>query len=158
MKKVIAIELLLVLLLAGVMTLLLYQKEPRKDVTAEEVHTTFASVIGDAAISEGGNLRIRRDYNLNAADYDLIVYYTSDDSMEVTEFLMVRASESERVTIKAAMEKRISSQIEAFTGYGEKQVAQLEKAIVVEYGDYIILLIGDDATTWHTALKALLEV
>ena len=158
MKKVIAIELLLVLLLAGVMTLLLYQKEPRKDVTAQEVHTTFASVIGDAAISEAGNLRIRRDYNLNAADYDLIVYYTSDDSMEVTEFLMVRASESERVTIKAAMEKRISSQIEAFTGYGEKQVAQLEKAIVVEYGDYIILLIGDDATTWHNALKALLEV
>ena len=158
MKKVIVIELLLVLLLAGVMTLLLYQKEPRKDVTAQEVHTTFASVIGDAAISEAGNLRIRRDYNLNAADYDLIVYYTSEDSMEVTEFLMVRASESERAAIKTAMEKRISSQIEAFTVYGEKQVAQLEKAIVVEYGDYIILLIGDDAPTWHTALKALLEV
>ena len=44
MKKVIAIEFALVLLLAGVMTLLLYQKEPRSNVTETEVHTMFESI------------------------------------------------------------------------------------------------------------------
>lgn len=158
MKKVILAELALVILLIGVMTFLLYQKEPRTDVTAQEVHTMFTQVKGDAPVVEAGNLKIRRIFGLNAADYDLIVYYSPVDSMDVCEFLLIRTDESTLPDLQKAMEDRLHSQLEAFTGYGEKQTETLNKAIVRQYGNYICLIVSEEPENWLMALEDLLGV
>ena len=158
MKKVIFAELALVLLLAGVMALLLYQKEPRTDVTETEVHTMFASVQGDAPVNAAGTLRIRRIFGLNAADHDLIIYYTPVDSMDVCEFMLIRTEEANLSSVKAAMENRIASQLAAFTNYGPQQTELLDKAIIWECGNYLCLIVSEEPEIWLDAVKALLEV
>lgn len=158
MKKVIAVELALVLLLIGVMTTLLYQREPRTDVTESEVHTMFESIKGDAPVTEAGNLRIRRIFGLNAADYDLIVYYTPVDSMDVCEFLLIRTSKDQLSYVETALEGRLQSQLTAFDNYGFKQIALLEKAVIRQYGDYICLIVSEEPETWLLAVEELLGV
>jgi hypothetical protein len=158
MKKVIFAELALILLLAGVMALLLYQKDPRTDVTEKEVHTMFATVKGDAPVNGAGALQIRRIFGLNAADHDLIVYYAPIDSMDVCEFILIRTDEGNLPSVKKALEDRLASQLEAFTNYGQDQTNLLNKAIIWENGNYLCLIVSEEPHSWLDAVKALLEV
>ncbi len=158
MKKVILAELALVLLLIGVMTLLLYRKEPRTDVTEAEVHTMFEEVCGDASVAQAGTLRLRRVFGLNAADHDLVVYYTPVETMDVCEFLLIRTDEANLSTVKTALEDRVSSQLAAFTNYGEHQTELLNNAIIWENGNYLCLIVSEEPQSWLEAVKALLEV
>ena len=158
MRQVLAVELALVLLLVGVMTLLLYQKDPRPDVTEAEVIEMFESVAGDASVTPAGTLRIRRVFGLNAADYDLIVYYTPAETMDVCEFLLIRTTESNMEAVQSAMENRVASQLAAFDHYGEHQTELLNKAAIRQFGNYICLIVSEEPEEWLNAVKALLEV
>lgn len=158
MKKVIVVELALVLLLAVTMTLLLHQREPRADVTEAEVIEMFESIAGDASVSPAGALRLRRVFGLNAADYDLVVYYMPVETMDVCEFLLIRADEGAALSVQTAMENRIASQLAAFEHYGEHQTELLNKALIRQYGDYLCLIVSEKPDEWLAAVKALLEV
>ncbi|MBQ4564342.1 MAG: DUF4358 domain-containing protein [Lachnospiraceae bacterium] len=158
MKKVYVVELLLVLLLVGVMTLLLHQKPPRADVTSAEVVTLVESIADKSTVSLAGTLRLRRAFGLNSADYDLVVYYMPASALNVEEFLLIRADESQLDAVQAAMEARITSQVAAFNHYGEKQTELLNKAVVYRIGNYLCLIVSEDPGEWLSAVKALLEV
>lgn len=158
LRRVLAVELTLVLLLAVVMTLLLYQKDPRPDVTETEVVEIFASMAEDASVLPGGTLRLRRVFGLNAADYDLMVYYMPKETMDVCEFLLIRADASTIDGVRTAMEDRIASQLAAFDHYGEHQTELLNKAVIESFGNYICLIVSETPDEWLTAVKALLEV
>lgn len=158
MKKVIVAELALILLLIGVMTLLLYRKDPRPDVTEAEVQEMFISVAGDTSVVPGGALRIRRIFGLNAADYDLAVYYMPAETMDVCEFLLIRADAESAAAVLAAMESRIASQLAAFTNYGEHQTELLNHAVIRQFGDYLCLIVSETPEEWLAAVRALLEV
>ena len=142
MKKVIAVEFLLVLLLVGVMTLLLYKKEPRSNVTEAEVHTMFASVVGDAPVTEAGSLRIRRVFDLNAADYDMIVYYTPVETMDVCEFILIRTNEANASAAKTALEQGREMAEAAFladaVGYNDPEVARAIRCEILNIPNSII--------------------
>ncbi len=158
MKKVFAVELFLIFLLVGVMTVLLYQKDPRSDVTETEVKEMVTSVAADTAITPGGPLRLRRSFGLNAADHDLVVYYMPTDSLNVDEFLLIRTDEGKIADVHAAMEKRIESQLNAFKNYGDHQTELLGKAEILQFGNYICLIIAEHPEVWLNAVKTLLEV
>lgn len=159
MKKVISIEIALVLLLAGIMFLLLSTKEPRMDVTVEEVQNTFSSIKGDIAIDYADALRIRSQLGINPAEHDMVVYYSSAvDAMYVYEFLLIRTDENSIDALQSTLEEHITTRLEAFRGYGESQTVLLEKAIIKQYGNYICLIVADEPSTWLEAVKELLEV
>lgn len=158
MKKVFAVELALILLLVGVMSVLLYQKTPRTDVTEEDVTKMFESIAGDASVTPGGALRLRRVFGLNAAEHDLVVYYTPVESMDVCEFLLIRTDESRVGEVLTAMEARIASQLAAFENYGELQTELLKKAEIRQFGNYLCLIVSEEPDVWLNAVKALLEV
>lgn len=159
MKKVIFVEIALVLLLAGLMTLLLSTKEPRMDVTTQEVQNTVSAIKGDIAIDYADELRIRSQLGINPAEHDMVVYYSSaTDAMYVYEILLIRTDETSIDEVQSILENHISTRLEAFRGYGELQTALLEKAIIKQYGNYICLIVADEPTIWLEAIKALLEV
>ena len=158
MKKVFAVELFLIILLVGVMTILLYQKNARPDVTESEVKEMVASVASDTAITPGGPLRLRRAFGLNVADHDLVVYYMPTDSLNVDEFLLIRTDEGKIADVHAAMKERIESQLNAFENYGESQTELLKKAEIHQFGNYICLIIAKDPEVWLNAVNTLLEV
>ena len=140
------------------MTLLLYQKDPRPDVTETEVVEMFESMAEDASVLPGGTLRLRRVFGLNAADYDLMVYYMPKETMDVCEFLLIRADESTIDSVRSAMETRIASQLAAFDHYGEHQTELLNEAVIESFGNYICLIVSETPDKWLTAVKTLLEV
>ena len=156
--RVLLTEFVLILLLAGVMTLLLYEKDPRPDVTDTEVVEMFESIAEDASVLPGGTLRLRRVFGLNAADYDLMVYYMPKETMDVCEFLLIRADESSIDGVRSAMKARVASQLAAFDHYGEHQTELLNKAVIESFGNYICLIVSETPDEWLTAVKALLEV
>ncbi len=158
MKRVMMAEAALLLLLAGVMAILLYRRTPRPDVTEAEVKNMFESVAGDASVLPAGTLRIRRVFGLNAADYDLIVYYTPAETMDVCEFLLVRADEGQLAGVKSAMEARIASQLAAFEHYGESQTELLNRAQIRQFGNYLCLIVAENPESWLSAVRELLEV
>jgi len=158
MKKVFAVELFLILLLVGVMTVLLYQKNARPDVTEADVKEMVTSVAVDTAITPGGPLRLRRAFGLNSADHDLVVYYMPTDSLNVDEFLLIRTDEGQISDVLAAMEARIESQLNAFDNYGDHQTELLKKAEIHQFGNYICLIIAEHPEVWLDAVKTLLEV
>ncbi len=159
MKRVILVEAALVVLLAGIMVLLLAKKDPRADVTAEEVQTAFSEVKGDVAIGLADELQTRKELGINPADYDMVVhYFSSTDSMYVYEFVLIRADEASMDSLQATLEEHVATKLEAFRGYGELQTELLEKAIIKQYGNYICLIVTDEPTVWLNAVKALLEV
>ena len=157
-RRVLLTEFVLILLLAGVMTLLLYEKDPRPDVTDTEVGEMFESIAEDASVLPGGTLRLRRVFGLNAADYDLMVYYMPKETMDVCEFLLIRADESSIDGVRSAMKARVASQLAAFDHYGEHQTELLNKAVIESFGNYICLIVSATPDEWLTAVKALLEV
>ena len=157
-RSLLLTEALLILLLMVVMTLLLYQKDPRPDVTETEVVEMFESMAEDASVLPGGTLRLRRVFGLNAADYDLMVYYMPKETMDVCEFLLIRADESTIDSVRSAMETRIASQLAAFDHYGEHQTELLNEAVIESFGNYICLIVSETPDEWLTAVKALLEV
>lgn len=158
MKKVFAVELALVLLLVGVMSLLLYQKDPRSDVTEAEVVELVESIADDTSVTPGGTLRLRRAFGLNEVEHDLVVYYMPADSMNVDEFLLIRTDESRIDEVQTAMENRIASQLAAFNNYGDLQTECLNKAIIRQFGNYLCLIVSEEPEVWLDAVKALLEV
>ena len=157
-RRVLLTEFVLILLLAGVMTLLLYEKDPRPDVTDTEVVEMFESIAEDASVLPSGTLRLRRVFGLNAADYDLMVYYMPKETMDVCEFLLIRADESSIDGVRSAMKARVASQLAAFDHYGEHQTELLNKAVIESFGNYICLIVSETPDEWLTAVKALLEV
>lgn len=158
MKKVFAAELLLIFLLVGVMAVLLYQKDPRSDVTETDVKEMVTAIAADTAITPGGPLRLRRAFGLNAADHDLVVYYMPTDSLNVDEFLLIRTDEGRIPDVHAAMKERIASQLNAFENYGDVQTELLKKAEIHQFGNYICLIIAEHPEVWLNAVKTLLEV
>ena len=159
MKKVYFIEAALVLLLIGIMSLLLSNKEPRIDVTAQEVQNTVSSILEDGPIDYADDLRIRTQLGINPAEHDMVVFYSSStDAMCVYEFLLIRTDKGSLDGLQNTLEEHIATRLEAFRGYGESQTALLEKAIIKQYGNYICLIVTDEPSTWLEAVKALLEV
>ena len=78
--------------------------------------------------------------------------------MDVCEFMLIRADESNIAEVQTAMENRVASQLAAFNHYGEPQPELLNKAVIRQFGDYICLIVSETPDAWLTAVKALLEV
>ena len=158
MRRVIMAEALLVLLLAGVMLLLLYRKPPRTDAGEQEVKDMFETIAEGVSVAPGDALRIRRIFGLEASDYELAVYYTPVETMDVCEFFLVRGSDAAQDAAVKAMEERLASQKAAFDGYGEHQCELLDKAVIWQDGSYACLIVSETPQEWLAAVKELLEV
>ena len=69
MKKILPLEVLFVLLLAGVMALLLWKKEP-DDLPLTDLEQAVLSSCTLTGMEKAGDMRLKRAFGLNAADYD----------------------------------------------------------------------------------------
>ncbi|MBQ6549860.1 MAG: DUF4358 domain-containing protein [Lachnospiraceae bacterium] len=153
MNKIILAELLAVLLLAGVMFLLLYKKDPA-DVPLTLVNDALTGSFSTDGMEPAGDMRFKRSYGLNAADYEEILYYIPDNTMSVNEFLVVKCvNEADTDTVVRACEARLATQKKAFDGYGTNQTALLNHAELYSSGPYVCLFVSEQASEWLAAVK-----
>ena len=157
MKKTIAAEILLVLLLVPVIYILTGRDEVR-DIDADAVVSACEPYVTQDRFSgeRAYEMSVKRNFGLNMNDYPAFVYYGNERAMDVNEFLWVDAgNEKGAKEILASLEKRKIDQITAFTGYGPDQVAMLEKAQVFTCGRYAFYICSPYSGEWYDVIKKL---
>lgn len=158
MKKVLLPEALALLVLAGIMALLLLKKTPA-DVPLSEIRERLTSQFTPEEMEEAGDMRLKRAFSLNAADFDEYIYFAPDNTMSVNEFLLIKCSDESRIPeIMNAFESRLAVQKKNFEGYGTDQTALLNDAVTGSDGSYAWFIVGHDADAWLAAVKAAWEV
>ena len=154
MKKVIAIELLFLLLLAALLFLLLSEPE-LKDVPLSEIEEEFLLREDASDMEKYGAMRLRRNFSLDETDFSEVVYYGQSDTMSVNVFLLIKLQDaSQREAVKRAFDAYLSQQIQNFEGYGEHQTELLKKAETYESDLYMGLFISEAPKEWMSLLSS----
>ena len=97
-------------------------------------------------MEKAGEMRFKRAFGLNAADYQELLYYTPDNTMSVNEYLLLRVKDEAQLTeIRAGIERRLETQKKNFDGYGTDQTELLNKAKIWSAGPYIAFIVSREA-------------
>ena len=122
--------------------------------------TVEAAVSGAAALDTmqpGDNLMVKRLYGIDPNAYEGVFFYYPTSNMGAEEVLLVKYSgDAQKEEIRAAMEKRLASQLDVFEGYGVDQTAMLGKAIIEVRGGYALFVSADDPGVVRDAFLAAL--
>ena len=158
MKKVLLAEAAAVLVLAAVMALLLYRKNP-SDVPLESVRTALTQNSKLPEMEPAGDMRLKRAFGLNASDFPEYLYFSPDNTMSVNEILIIKtADESQLSLVSEAFSSRLSVQKKNFDGYGTNQTDLLLHAKTGSEGQYAWFIVGPDAESWLKTAKSVWEV
>ena len=153
MKKIVLVEILLVVLLCGVMTVLLWRTRT-KDVSLTEMDAHLQEQFGFAGMEKAGSMRIKRNYGLNSADFPEILCYTPDNTMSVSELLIVKTGDAAlKQEVLKAVESRLETQKQNFLNYGTDQTFLLEHATVFSEGEYVVFVCGSEADAMAAAIR-----
>ncbi len=124
------------------------------DTPFEEVREAVLSEIDTDGMEESTNRMFKKFYGLNASDYDGVVLYAPETSMDAEELLLVRlADDAQAEEVTAAIEERLVTQKNSFEGYGIEQFALLENAVLDVQGNYILYVVGADAAKADQAFR-----
>ncbi len=150
-------ELFALLLLGGVLYLLLSEPEVR-NVPLSEVENSITSSCTLDQMEKAGDMRLKRAFSLNAADFPDYIYYTPDNTMSVNELLILKlSSQAQKEEVLSALESRLSSQKTAFNGYGVDQTELLSNARIETAGDYVFFAVGNAQESWLNAARKVWE-
>ena len=91
---------------------------------------------------------------MNSADYEGVLFYTSEFSMSAKEVLLVKVKNEHQIEqVKNAIEARLEDRKNSFEGYEPEQVQLLNEAAYVVRGNYIFLAVSPDAEAYRQALE-----
>ena len=103
-----------------------------------EVSEAVSASLDTENLTEQDDAAFKRNFGLNAADYDGVMYYSSEFSISAEEVLLVRVADSSQVQeVTSAIEKRIDSRRNDFEGYAPEEVKLLDDAVQSVRGNYI---------------------
>lgn len=89
---------------------------------------------------------IKRFYGLNPKDYEGAILYAPVDNMDAHELLLVKLKDdTQKQTLRDAVEERLDTQLRSFEGYGAEQTALLQKHVFSEKGNYVLYVVGEHA-------------
>ncbi len=118
----------------------------------EEVESSIESQIDTSSLVKANDQTFKQDYGLNAADYEGVMLYVSSNYLEAQEILLVEVKNDDQLLeVEEAIDKRIENRRNDFEGYIPEQVLLLDDAIVTIRGNYIFLVISEDAEAYQQA-------
>lgn len=158
MKKVLFVQACLLILLAGVMLVLLASPKVHEGVTAGQVEEIAEKSAIDMGLTRQGTLKVKKSFGINTEEYRDFLYYSTDDSMNVCEVLWLYANDDTQIKeALASMNERIETRKGIFENYGVNQFAQLQNARILSIGNYVCLIVSDDADELNSKIRKLLE-
>lgn len=120
----------------------------------EEVSQAVQEVIEDEDLVLKDSQALKKYYGLNSAEYEGVLFYTSDFAMSAKEVLLIEVKHDTQVeTVKSAIEARIDARIESFEGYAPEQVRLLEEAAYVVRGKYIFMAVTPEAEDYRQVFE-----
>ncbi|MEG0328818.1 MAG: DUF4358 domain-containing protein [Longicatena sp.] len=118
----------------------------RPQVATKEVETQLVKLANTKEFKKEDLAFLRKNYNLHASDYSYTSIYGSVSAMEVNEIACIRViDKSQKETVLKSLKKRQDDQYKAFQGYAPRQSKLVKEGQIFEMGDYVFLLIHQDA-------------
>ncbi len=155
--------LLVVLMLASAAAIaLLMHGRLFKDQVPDVGFDTVSQAVLDASDlsseKQGDNQTIKRYYGLDPASFDQYLIYYPNGVMDVDELLLVRVTDPEAAKeVVDAAHSRIDTQKANFNGYGTNQTELLNKSVIEQRGNYVLLVVADNADQVKAAFEKTLS-
>ena len=126
----------LLLIVGFVALLLIYTSGSNRPF--EKVEKSVEASLDKENMKRQDGTALKRNFGLNAADYDGVMYYSSEFSISSEEVLLIKAkSETQTAEISSAIEGRIKTRVNDFGGYAPESVQLLEDAKKSVRGKYV---------------------
>ena len=157
MKKVLLFEAIFSALLVIAIAVLVIRK-PVNDVPLETVSKAFEARTDFDRMEKFSDMRLRRNLSLDAADLTEYLYYGQSDTMAVQVFFVAKCpNEETEERVLSAVGTYLDREKKAFEGYGISQTALLNDARVIREGNYVALIVSNEASAWESSFRAMLE-
>lgn len=158
-KKIQPITIVRYLMVAVLLVFIIFLQADNK-VSKTSIDTVISQVSASADLSNmvpSDNRMFKRLYGLSASDYEGVVLYSPVSNMAAEELLIVKLNETSQLdSVKAAVEKRLETQLDSFDGYGVEQTKLLQDHVLYAKGNYIFYMVHADAAQAEQAfLKSL---
>lgn len=116
----------------------------------EDIAAAVSDSLDTDTLAQMDDRMLKRNFGLNSADYDGVMYYASTSSMSVEEVLLIRVNSSGQIQqILDAIDERIDARMDAFEGYAPDQVRLLEDAQQSVRGRYVFFAVSSQATEYR---------
>ena len=93
-------------------------------------------------------------YGLNSSDFDSVVLYTPESSMEVDEMLIVKVKDKSQIEgLEDTIDNRVNSQLQSFGSYGPEQCGLLNNYELKTEGKYVFFAVSENAEKLKEAFK-----
>lgn len=115
---------------------------------------TVASAVKDSLASsnlaERDGQRFKRNFGLNSADFDGVLYYSSESVMSAEEVLLVKVKSASQIrAVTEAIEERIAARTDAFEEYAPDQAKILEDAQLSVRGRFVFYAASPDGAKYR---------
>lgn len=115
----------------------------------EEVSAAVEASLDTEALVKMDTQALKRYYGLNSADYEGVLFYSSEFSISAEEVLLLEVRQEQQVQeVRDAIARRLESRKDTFEEYAPQQVQLVEEAQVQVRGKFIFLVISPEAETY----------
>lgn len=141
-------------LIAGYVALLMIFVSGSRKPFEEVSRAVSASVNTDDLPEQNGQM-LKRNFGLNASDFEGVLYFTSVSSISAEEVLLIQVKDESQVKqVTDAIEKRVETRLGDFEGYAPEQVKILEDARKSVRGKYIFFAVSENADKYMEAFSS----
>lgn len=118
----------------------------------EDVEEAVEQVVaGENMIRMDGQM-LKRNFGLNSADYDGVLYYSSESGMSAEEVLLIKVKNDSQIQkVTDAVSARIEQRSSDFDGYAPEEVKLLQDAQSSVRGRYIFFAAAPQAGEYKAA-------
>lgn len=138
------------LILVYIVLLLIYASGSTKPF--EEVAAAVEEQLDTEILVKQDAQALKRYYGLNGADYEGILFYSSEFSISAEEVLLIEVRLDQQVQeVRDAIEERLESRRSTFEGYAPEQAQLIDQAQLQVRGKFIFLAVSKDAEAYVSA-------
>lgn len=136
-----------VIILIYIVLLMIYTSGSTKSF--DQVAELIEPSVGKENLVKQDSQALKRYYGLNSADYNGVMFYSSEFNISAEEVLLIEVKSEKQVQeVRDAVNERLESRIKAFEEYAPEQVKLLEDAQFLVRGKYIFLAVSPDAAEY----------
>ena len=125
-----------------------------ENLSAKDIQKSIVETGLVKNMEETGSKGLKRYYELNSSDFDSVVLYTPESSMEVDEMLIVQFKDTSQIDgLEDTIDNRVTSQLQSFGSYGPEQCGLLNNYELKTEGKYVFFAVSENAEKLKEAFK-----
>ena len=134
-----------ILLVAALIVFIIVMHTGDKDskTSLDDMKAAISGSMDMSTTYEATNLEFKRNFALNASDYDGVCYYAPLSAMDAEEVLIVRLSDSSQADeVVSAINSWAEQRETTFEGYAPEQYALVQDRLIIQKGNYVLYVVN----------------